>query len=103
MEDKSLDQEARKSIGNAVAVKPQEAKEISKLLDALSMATANLEDNVSELSLALTSVKRNEPSTDQGIAEHQASTDIGQFLSMLISRVDRVNNTVRDNRDKLEI
>lgn len=92
------------SIGTAANLaKADMPHEISNLLDELNMATINSQDEILMLGDRLRPVLRNELSQQKEQTEIATTTDMGQFLAMLLNRVKVNNEAAQDLRTRLEL
>ncbi len=83
---------------------PTPSGEITRLCDELSMASANLLDNTDGLRDQLGPILRNEPtSMPTESKSYDPSTDLGQYLSMIISRIQTTNDIVADSRSRIDL
>lgn len=89
-------------VAAGLAAAPQ--GEVIRLLEELSMATINLQDQTHNLSDALKPVLRNEPLSDgMGKDQREPNTDLGSMVQMIINRVNATNHVVVDARSRLEL
>ena len=79
------------------------SSEIARLIDHLQNATMNLQDNTVGLQDALRPVLRNEPTDANPASEIDCTTDLGNVLAVIISRVEATNRVVLDSRDRVEL
>lgn len=78
--------------------------EISRLLDELNIVSMDLQDNTASLIGTLRPIIRNEPSAEDNAAKgYDASTEMGQFLCTVITRLRAMNAAVNDTRSKVEL
>lgn len=85
-----------------VAIERQ-AGEITKLLDELSMELNMLDDHTDNLQGRLQPILRNEPSPETDKAQRSLTTDLGQYMQMLIERSRNTNRKLSDINSKLEL